>query len=378
MKRNIGIIFGGQSVEHDVSIITGLQVIENIDKNRYKVIPLYIDKNGNWFTGEKLFNIEIYQNWEKNKKKIKSFYPSFNKKDKKNYLNNIDVAIIASHGNFCEDGRLQGFLDFLDIPYSSSGVVGSATGMDKIVMKKIFLGIGLPVLPYIWFNKIEWESNNKEVIKKVHYTLDYPVFVKPANLGSSIGISIANNEKELTNAIEIAINYDTRIIVEKGIEKSIEVNCSVLSYDNKIHVSELEEPVRWENFLSFEDKYIRSNTKSKNGMSSMARKMPAEINNELKTNIEEYSKVIYKAMDCKGIVRIDFLLNNDKTKVYVNEINTIPGSLSFYLWEPKGISFMKLIDIIIDEAIKDNLSKKNNIIRYDSELLNRIGIGSKA
>lgn len=372
MKKNIGVLFGGQSVEHDVSIITGLQIIENIDKSKYNVTLFYIDKNGDWYTGNKLKDIEIYNEWEKNKKKINQFFPSLNKKDKKNVLNNINVLIIGSHGTYCEDGKLQGFLELLDIPYTSSGVVGSATGMDKIIMKKIFSGMHLPVLPYIWFTKHDWKSKQKEWINKIHYTLDYPIFVKPANLGSSIGISMANNEKELINAIEIAVNYDKRILVEKGIEKAVEVNCSVVFNNGKIFVSELEEPVHWEKFLSFEDKYLRNKTKSKTGLQTMLRKIPAEISNELKTNIKDYSEKIYRAMDCKGIVRIDYILDNEKTKVFVNEINTIPGSMSFYLWEPLGIKFKKLIDIIIDEAIKENKTKKDYIIRYDSAILKKI------
>ena len=371
MKKNIGVIYGGQSVEHDVSIITGLQIIENIDNNKYNITPFYIDKNGDWFTGNKLKNIDIYNKWEKNKKKITQFYPSLNKKDKKNIINNVDVLIIGSHGTYGEDGKLQGFLELLDIPYTSSGVVGSATGMDKIIMKKIFSGMHLPVLPYIWFTKHDWKSEKKEWINKIHYTLDYPIFVKPANLGSSIGISMANNEKELINAIEIAINYDKRILVEKGIDNAVEVNCSVIFNNGKLIVSELEEPVHWEKFLSFEDKYLRNKTKSKTGMQNMLRKIPAEINNELKIDIKNYSEKIYRAMDCKGIVRIDYILDNEKTKIFVNEINTIPGSMSFYLWEPVGIKFKKLIDIIINEAIKENKVKKENIIRYDSAILKK-------
>jgi D-alanine-D-alanine ligase len=373
MKQTIGILYGGKSVEHEVSIITGLQAFENLDKNKYQPVLIYIDKDGDWYYGDKLADLKIYASWDKNKKRLKCFFPTLNKKDKKNILSKLDAVIIACHGNYGEDGKVQGLFELLDIPYTSSTVVGSATGMDKIVMKKIFLGLDLPVLPYLWFTREEWRKDQKEWINKVHYTLDYPVFVKPANLGSSIGISMANNETELVNAIEIAINYDKRIIVEKGIPDAVEVNCSALYNNGKILLSELEEPVRWEKFLSFEDKYIRNNTKSKSGMSGMSRKIPAEINDEIKETINNCSIQSYRAMDCKGVVRIDFILDKDKTKVYINEINTIPGSFSFYLWEPKGIKFSKLLDIIIEEAIKENKSNKENIIRYDSEILKRLG-----
>lgn len=373
MKKNLGVVFGGQSVEHDVSIITGLQIIENCDKKKYNIVPFYIDKDGGWFSGSKLTDVNIYNEWSKNKKKITQFYPSLNKKDKKNLLNSVDALILATHGTNCEDGKLQGFLELLDVPYSSSGVVGSAVGMDKIVMRKIFAGMGLPVLPYLWFTRDEWKSDQKELINKVHYTLDYPIFVKPANLGSSIGISMAKNEKELIYAVEIAIRYDSRILVEKGVENAVEVNCSAIMHNEKVECSELEEPMHWEQFLSFEDKYIRNNSKSKSGMSSMARKIPADISVELKDEISGYSIRIYKALDCKGVVRIDYILDEKKTKVFVNEINTIPGSFSFYLWEPKGIKFEKLIDIIFEEAIKNNKSKKENIVKYDSAILKKHG-----
>jgi D-alanine-D-alanine ligase len=185
---------------------------------------------------------------------------------------------------------------------------------------------------------------------------------------------MAKNEAELINAVEIATKYDKRILIEKGMEKAVEVNCSALLSKKEIMISALEEPVKWEEFLSFSDKYIRPNSKTKSsGMTNMSRRIPAQINDELKNHIESYSSRIYRAMDCKGVVRIDYILDNDKTKVFVNEINTIPGSFSFYLWEPQGVSFTKLIDILIEEAVSASKDKKNDIVRYDSEILKRIG-----
>ena len=369
MKKNIGVLIGGQSVEHDVSIITGLQIIENLDKDKYNIFVIYVDKDGEWYFSDKLKELETYKDWDKNKKRCKKIFPTLNKKDKSNILNRCDSVIIAMHGNYGEDGKIQGMLDWMDIPYSSSGVIGSSAAMDKIVMKKIFSGMGLPVLPYIWFNREEWSKDKKELINKIHYTLDYPVFIKPANLGSSVGISMANNEEELIKGIEIA---DKRILIEKGIEKAVEVNCSVIKIDNEIKTSALEEPVKWEKFLTFEDKYVRANNKTKSGLQDMSRVIPARISNEIKEQIEEYSKKIYRAIDCKGVVRIDYILNSDRDKVYVNEINTIPGSFSFYLWEPIGISFKKLLDSIIEESIKDFEDKKNNIYKFDSALMKKI------
>ncbi len=367
--KNIAVIYGGMSVEHEVSIITGQQILDNIDTNLYKASPLYIDKDGDWFYGDKLRDISIYKEWKK--KYGKKFTPDLDRKNKKNILNKFDAIVVACHGNFGEDGRLQGIFDFLDIPYTSSGVVGSASGMDKIVMKSIFQGINLPVLPYIWFTKDEWLSNKTEMIKKVHYTLDYPVFVKPANLGSSIGISMANNENELINAVNIASQYDYRIIIEKGISPSVEINCSAIMKNKEVITSVLEEPVRWDTFLSFEDKYINSNGKTK-GMSSMGRKIPAEVSDEIKKHISEYTKLIYKTMDCNGVIRVDFLLDQNKEHVFVNEVNTIPGSFSFYLWEYNNLQFKDLITTIIQETINQNSIRKDKILRYDSTILNKL------
>lgn len=368
--KKIGIIYGGKSVEHEVSIITGLQAYENLDKSKYVPELIYIDKDGDWFFGEKkLKDLNIYKNWTK--KCAKQFQPSLNKKDKKNILNSLDAAVIACHGNYGEDGKLQSFLEFLDIPYTSSGVVGSASGMDKIVMKSIFSGIDLPILPYIWFTRHEWIENPQEVIKRVRYTLDYPVFVKPANLGSSIGISMVNDEKDLVNAIDVASKYDYRIIVEKGVANSVEINCSAIMKDNVVLTSVLEEPVRWEKFLSFDDKYINANSKTK-GMGSMGRKIPADVTAEQKEHIENYTKLIYKTMDCSGVVRVDFLMDESREHVYVNEINTIPGSFSFYLWEHNELPFAKLIDVLIEEALFQFKLKKDKVLKYDSKILDNL------
>ena len=368
--KKIGIIYGGKSVEHEVSIITGLQAYENLDKSKYTVELIYIDKDGDWFFGEKkLKDLKIYKNWTK--KSAKQFQPSLNKKDKKNILNSLDAAVIACHGNYGEDGKLQSFLEFLDIPYTSSGVVGSASGMDKIVMKSIFSGIDLPVLPYIWFTRHEWIEKSEEIIKKVRYTLDYPVFVKPANLGSSIGISMVNDEKDLINAIDVASKYDYRIIVEKGVANSVEINCSAIMKDNEVLTSVLEEPVRWEKFLSFDDKYINANSKTK-GMGSMGRKIPAEVTKEQKEHIENYTKQIYKTMDCCGVVRVDYLMDESREHVYVNEINTIPGSFSFYLWEHNDLPFGKLLDVLIEEALNQAQLRKDKVLKYDSKILDNL------
>jgi len=370
--RDIAVIFGGMSVEREVSIVTGLQIVENSDKSLYRITPVYIDKYGDWYYGDKLSDIKIYSDWEKNRKKVKKFFPSLDKKDKKNILNKMSCCVIACHGNYGEDGKLQSLLEFLEIPYTSSGVVGSSSGMDKIVMKSVFNGIALPILPYVWFNREEWAFNQKEVINRIHYTLDYPVFVKPANLGSSIGISMANNEEELAKAIDVANKFDYRIIVEKGLVNPVEINCSGMFKNGQVITSVTEEPVRWDKFLSFQDKYLSSNNKGGKGLSSMGRKIPADVSKDILEKIETYTAQIYKTMDCNGVIRVDYILDELKEHLYVNEVNTVPGSMSFYLWEKTGFTFKTLITNIIEESIMQFKQRRDKILNYDSQLLTKI------
>ncbi len=366
MKKNIAVIFGGESVEHDVSIISGMQVVENIDSNKFTVYPIYIDKNGQWYNDKKLFDINTYKQFEKKSSKIKKTYPSNTPKDK--FFNNLDCAVICCHGNYGENGTLQGLLDHLKIPYTSSGTLGSSSGMDKIVMKQIFKGLELPVLPFKWFESKGWLSNRNSIISMIE-ELTYPVIVKPSNLGSSIGIGIAGDQTALVNAIETALCYDQRIIVEKAIESARDINCSAMKRSEEIITSPTEEPVKIETLLSFSDKYLRN--RSKSGMKGMSRKMPADIPERTAEDVAIYTKKIYRVMDCNGIVRVDYLYDDKNKNIFVNEINTIPGSLSFYMWEQTGISFQELIEIIIEESISAFNRKKTLLKKFDSDLINK-------
>lgn len=390
-KKNIAVIFGGCSVEHDVSIVTGLQLIENIDKEKYDVTPIYISNSGEWFTGKELLDSDIYKNFTKTKKLLKKvlispipsiksimYYPNKIEVFTKKVFKGVDVVIPAMHGMNGEDGTLQGLLELANIPYVGSGVLGSAVGMDKIVMKSVFAGNGLPVLKYTYFLREEWTSDRESILKNIESSLRYPVFVKPSNLGSSIGISKAKDRKGLISAIEIAVHYDRRIIVEEGVENPLEVNCSVLGFGNELTASVCEQPVSWEDFLTFDDKYLRgSKGKTEAGMPSMDRRIPAPISEELTNKVRELSKRVFKAMDCRGVARIDLIIDKADMNPYINEINTIPGSFSFYLWEPCGIKYAELIDKLINIAYKVNEEKNKNTYSYDSQILSKAGKGMK-
>ncbi|KPU26477.1 D-alanine--D-alanine ligase [Caloranaerobacter sp. TR13] len=384
MKKRVGVIFGGRSVEHEVSVITGLQVVENIDKSKYEVIPIYIDKDGKWLVGDSLSKFENFKNKEFRNVKEVVLTPNYNNNKiyshpektnlfSKKILETLDIIFPAVHGTNGEDGTLQGLFELMNIPYVGGSVLASSVGMDKVMMKSVFKSYDLPMVDYIWFYRSRWEDKEK-LIEEIEDTLGYPVFVKPANLGSSIGISKANDRESLIKAIEVAIRYDRKIIVEKGVEKPREINCSVIGYDDKLKTSVCEEPIGWKELLSFEDKYIKSNTK---GVKNSRRIIPANIPDDIKDKIEELAKKAFMAIDCRGIARIDFLLD-DKNNIYVNEINTMPGSIAYYLWEPKGISFKELINQLIDIAIKSHDEKNKNMYSYDVNLFNKIDFQNKS
>jgi D-alanine-D-alanine ligase len=279
------------------------------------------------------------------------------------------------HGTYGEDGTLQGLLELAGLPYVGAGVVGSAVGMDKIVMKAAFRAAGLPIVRYTWFTRARFEREPDEVLDEVERDLRYPLFVKPANLGSSVGITRATDRAELRQALEVAASYDRRLLVEEGVERAIEVNCSVLGNEDPMP-SVLEQPVTWQEFLKYEDKYLRGSKGQ--GMESAARRIPAPIPPDLTRRIQGLAVEAFRAVDCAGIARIDFLVDESAGAVYVNEINTIPGSLSFYLWEPSGVSFPELVDRLIQLALERHAERAKTTYTYDSSLLRQIVAGAKA
>lgn len=384
--KKVGVIFGGRSVEHEVSVITGMQIIENIDKTKYQVVPIYITKEGKWLTGECLLDFKNFKN--NNLKDAKEIFmtPShgnfnlyanpeevglFGKK----ILDTIDIIFPALHGTHGEDGSIQGLFELMDIPYVGGGVLASSVGMDKILMKDVFKANNLPIVDFYWFYRSDWKDNNESIVNNIENKLKYPVFVKPANLGSSIGINIAKDREGLIKAIEIAVNYDRKIIIEQAVQNPREINCAVLGYDEEIITSLCEEPLGWEDVLTFEDKYVKSNSKGTK-TSGERRIIPADISDELRERIEDLAKKSFKAIDGRGTSRIDFLIDQEQN-VFINEINTLPGSIGFYLWEGKGYPFKKLVDKLIDIALVTHEEKKKNMYNYDANLFNRIQYGGK-
>ena len=386
---NIGVIYGSRTCEHDVSIISALQAAQALDKKKYNVTYIYIGREGTWYTGEALADVKFYEHFDP--EKVTRVLPAgensklvlFHLPEKKKLFGGVaaervavlDVVMPVLHGLNGEDGTLQGMLELFDVPYTSAGVMGSAVGMDKITMKLLFKGCGFPVVEGVWFDRGRWSRERDGVMDECEDKLGFPLIVKPANLGSSIGINIAHDRNQLEDAIETAAAYDHRILVEKAVTPLREVNCSVLGYGDHVETSELEMPVTQEEFLTFEGKYTR-NAKGAGGMASQVRIIPAPISEKAAETVRDLAVRAFRAMDLKGVVRIDFILDKDEN-VFINEANTIPGSLAFYLWEPKGIPFAALLDGMVECAFSAWADRKASVFSHDSTLLANIVHGSK-
>lgn len=381
MKLSVAVLFGSRSCEHDVSVITGIQALNALDPAQYDAFPVYIARDGAWYVGEQLKDIQFYPAFDASK--VKKVLPTadggklmlldpnekrglFQRAEK--IVATADVALLAFHGMNGEDGTLQGMLELMDVPYTSSGVMGSAVGMDKIAMKQLFRGCGFPVLPDTWIDRAAWKKDRAGCVAKIEAAVAYPVYVKPANLGSSIGIKRANDREGLIEALDVAAAFDRRILIEKGVEQRREVNCSVLGYGGEVRASELEMPLGGAELVDFNDKYGKR-AKGGKGMQSLARIIPAPIPEETAARIRALSMDIFQALDCKGVVRIDYLLDDADGSVYVGEINTIPGSLAFYLWEPLGLKFGKMLDEMIRHALTAAADRRESVFSYKSDIL---------
>lgn len=379
MKLRVGVIFGGESVEHEVSIISAVQAIKNIDEEKYEVIPIYIGKDREWYTGKLLKNIEIYSDLDLMKKYATNVVLT-NKGNKfvlikktgiRRIVDYIDVALPIVHGTNVEDGTLQGYLELIGIPYAFSNLYSASIGQDKVFQKQVLESCNIPVVKYTWFFDNEYFEKEKEVLSKIK-KIGYPVMVKPARLGSSVGIYKVKSEEDIKEAIEGAIKYDEKILVEKEIENLIEVNCSVLGNYESQEASEIEEVMGVDEFLSYRDKYLGGSKlkgKGSKGMASTNRVLPARLDDKMTNNIKETSKEVFRSINASGLIRIDYLIDKKSKKYYVNETNTIPGSLAYYLWEATDKPYKVLLDDLITLAIKTYKRKKRKTFSFDTNIL---------
>lgn len=374
MKLNVGVFFGGKATEHEVSVISAIQAIENMDRDKYDIIPVYISKDEKFYTGEALLNMNNYKQLDVLLSKCQQV--AFEKATTTNQLNllkapsgffskklaSIDVIFPILHGNKGENGSAQGMFELFNMPYAGSNVLASAIGMDKDIAKIVAESIQVPVIDFVAFNKYDYYAATEDTLTNVLQKLNFPMIVKPASGGSSIGIEIAKDSSSLRAAIEQVFSYDIKVIVENKVEAIREVNCSVLGDISEARASVIEEPSTSDEILSFSDKYMQDSTK---GMSSARRQIPALIDEDMKTQIEDYSIRLFKKFGCSGVVRIDYIIDTNLNKVFFNEINTIPGSLSFYLWKHHGLEYKKQLDEMIKIALK--VHQRTNEFNYAFE-----------
>lgn len=389
MKIKIGVFFGGKSVEHEVSVITAIQAIENIDKEKYDVVPIYISKDNRMYCGNLIGDISNYKNI--NNLLENSIRVTLTQKDdkvvllrceKKFYQNDvydyIDIAFPIVHGTNVEDGTLQGFLKMFNLPYVGCDVISSSVGMDKYVCKCVLKDNDIPILDCKCISSKDYNDNSDNIIKEIESKFSYPIIVKPVNLGSSVGIKIAKDQKELIEATENAFTYSRKILFERAIKNLKEVNCSVVGDYEFAKASECEEPVKTDEILSYKDKYISGGKKTgvAKSMNASVLKLPADIEKDVKSKIQELAIKTFNVLGCSGVIRIDFMIDKDTNEIYVNEVNTIPGSLSFHLWRATELSYKELLDELINLALKRNREEKNITYSFDSNILSGVSMNS--
>lgn len=363
MKKKIAVFFGGKSCEHDISIITALQAMKHLDKRKYEVCPVYI-KDGFYIDGLR---------------KISEFTPFISENHTKVYfLDGVlfecgkklkrkfkpDVAVLCTHGGDGENGRLQGLLEVENIPYTSTGVLGSAVCMNKSLSKEVFENMLLNVVKHMVISREDYYENGEKVASEIETVLEYPIIIKPSSLGSSIGIEVAKSREELIHALDVAVCFDKEIVAERALTDFVEINCAAASDGEETIVSETECPFSWSSFLTYEEKYMGGGK-----MSSGEKKIPAPVDDAVNNEVKETTRRLYQRLDLKGVVRMDYLYDKSANKVYLNEINTIPGSLSFYLFEPLGISYEELLDKMIDGAVAYHKKEQENSFEFKSTVL---------
>ncbi|MDR2657853.1 MAG: D-alanine--D-alanine ligase [Oscillospiraceae bacterium] len=410
MKKTMAVLFGGRSVEHDVSIVSAVQWMASADPSKYDLVPVYLAHDGAWYTGEPLKDLNAYKPFNPLASGIVKVLPDLTanartllsvsekprlfggSKPELKVEAVIDVAVPIFHGLNGEDGTIQGVLELMNLPYTSSGLVGSSVGMDKIAMKQLFRGMGFPILDFHWATRDAWNARQAAILDEIESKIPYPLFVKPANLGSSIGIAKAKTRAALIDALDVAFSYDRRAVIEPAVNDPVEVNCSALGFDEDVRVSVCEMPVSWQEFLTFEEKYIPdakagesnktgskaaelSGVKNPGGMANAKRRIPAPIGDEMTARVQALSAEIFRALDCKGVVRIDYIIDPASNTLYVNEINTIPGSLAYYLWDATDLPYPKLIDRMVELAERAHERKNEAKFGFDSAILKAVSIG---
>ena len=374
------VAFGGVSPEHEVSVLTAMQVMSTLLDSKYTILPLYISKSGQWLTGDILKDLEQYGDLDSliqqaspcyfNRDQLGRVVLEYAKKGlfSKPIQKPIYAIVVSFHGGAGENGSFQGICEQYNLPYTGSGVLASSLGMNKVKAKQLCEANHIPVTSSLNFYEEDWDCYNETILKEVEQ-LGYPVIVKPSSLGSSIGVKKVESQSALIRAVETAFRYDTQILIEEAVTPLIEINCAVLGTPESSISSVCERPLGSNEALSFADKYQRGGAAEK-GIASADRVIPADIPEELSQNIRALSKQIFRIFQATGVARIDYLVQKDTQKIYFNEINTIPGSFSYYLWEYSKLNFNDLLDQLIETAITVHQQKNGRILHYETNLLN--------
>lgn len=376
MKLNIGVIFGGNSTEHEISIISAVQAINNMDKDKYNVIPIYLSKDSKLYYSEEYKKVENFKNLSSAMKMgtevlltkksgelvlIKDSFPF-------KVIKNIDVIFPILHGYNTEDGTIAGYLEMLGVPYCESDIYASAIGQDKILQKMVLKESGVRVCEYRYFYESDYLKDQEKVLANV-MELPFPLIIKPARQGSSVGIGVAHNKEELIAKIEEALEYDEKILVEEVVVDLKELNISVLGDNSSYELSDIEEVYGKDEILSYQDKYMSGAKGASKGMASTGRKIPADIDKNIQKEMEDMALKAAKALNISGVVRIDFMLDKKSNKLYLNELNIIPGSLAFYLWKSKNVEYKELLDRVINIGIKKFQNKNKKLSSFETNVL---------
>jgi D-alanine-D-alanine ligase len=378
-RKTVAVIFGSRSVEHDVSIVTAQQVMQALDARKYEVVPVYITRDGRWVSGPMLRDLHTFRSdniAEMMGIKEVIISPSTAHRGlivspgsglfRRSRVRALDVAFPVVHGSHGEDGTLQGLFELADIPYVGAGVLASAVTRDKAMLKTLLTGLGIPVVRWIAFTRQEWVAAADALIARIESEIGFPVFVKPASLGSSIGVAQAHDAGEARTYINVAANFDRRILVEAAVEGVMEINCAVMGHTDP-RASVLEQMISWQEFLTYEEKYMRSEGAA--GMKGAERRIPAPISNDLAEHIRQTALRAFQAVDGHGIARVDFLVREETGEVFLNEINTMPGSLAFFLWQEEGMTPAQVADELIRLAFEVHAEKRKTVYNYKSGLI---------
>lgn len=389
MKTRVAVLFGGHSVEHEVSIISGIQALRALDPAKYEAFPVYISKDNRFYIGENLGQVESYRDMKACLAAAQPVLPVAGdgcvelvrhpaRKFGNNVLAAFDVAVPVVHGTNVEDGTLMGLLEMLNIPYAACDVTSSALGMDKFAMKAVLRQAGVPVLEARQYTGREYAADGERILDEIEQVFGYPVIVKPVNLGSSIGISKAADRQSLLDALDLAVSFSPWVLVERAVPHLREINCAVLGDADSARPSACEEPLNAEDILTFGDKYLSGGSKKtgvSGGMTDLKRRCPAELPDGMTEQVQALAVKTFQALGCLGVARIDFLNDRESGELWVNEINTIPGSLAFYLWQEVGVSFSQLMDELVALAFKRQRERQKLTFTYESNILAGVSLG---